>query len=269
MPKVTVYLPTKNRVDLLKRAIESVFAQTETDWELIVVDDASTDSTSDYLAEVSAQDERVRVLVNDESRGSCHSRNRAVKLAKSKLVTGLDDDDEFLPQRLEILLNAYEPKYAFVSTSLYWVTHSGSRMILDGEQILTRKSELSRNHAGNQILVERERLLAVGGFDEAFPSLQDYDCFYRLVERFGPARRVNTPTMNIYVSHGFERISSGPKSTEGYEKFAEKHGYKMNWLQKLNHSTQRAIRQGRQRSPIVALKLVLLNVLITGRRSEH
>jgi len=96
-PLITVYMPTHNRLELLQRAVVSVFAQTMQNFELIIVDDASSDDTFDYLQKLAEQDSRVTVLRNEVSQGACVARNRAIELAKGKFVTGLDDDDEFLP----------------------------------------------------------------------------------------------------------------------------------------------------------------------------
>ncbi|RUO46642.1 glycosyl transferase [Pseudidiomarina aquimaris] len=268
MPAVTVYIPTKNRVQLLQRAVTSVQAQTMSDWELIIVDDGSTDGTFEYLTAVTKSDPRVHMLRNETSIGACASRNRAIELAAAPLVTGLDDDDEFLPERLEVMLANYNDEYAFVCTSLYWVTHNSRKVILDGEQILTLRSELGRNHTGNQVLVRKERLLSIGGFDSDFPALQDYDCFVRLIEAYGPAKRIGLPLMNIYVAHGHERISSGPKAVDGYDVFRKKHGYKMSLRQRFNHYLQVLARKGFSRSLRYRIMLMILSISYVRKKHE-
>ncbi|RUO56248.1 MULTISPECIES: glycosyltransferase [Pseudidiomarina] len=222
-PLVTVYMPTKNRLHLLKRAIASVQAQTYPNWELIVVNDASTDDTASFLDELTETHANIRVIHNDESVGACASRNKAIKAANGTFVTGLDDDDEFLPTRIEKMVAAYSEEYAFVSTGLLWVTNKKSKPILATDMIMTPDTELYLNNAGNQVLTTKEKFLAVGGFDESFVSLQDYECFYRLVCKFGTAKRISEPLMNVHVSHGETRISSNPKSVKGFYQFIEKH----------------------------------------------
>jgi len=221
MSKVSVYVPTHNRLELLKRAMLSVQSQSYEDWELIVVDDASTDGTWDYLQ--SLTDERIKVLRNDQAKGACASRNRAIEMASGEFVTGLDDDDEFTPNRLERLLEVYDDRYAFICSGFYWITEQNSKPTLCQSRAISLSAQLHVNHATNQVLVKRDRMLAVGGFDESFVALQDYDCFTRLIKAYGPAYRLGEPLQNIYVEHGGARISNQQRTLTGFKQFLDKH----------------------------------------------
>ena len=101
---VSIYLPTRNREALLRRAINSVLTQTYTTLELIVVDDGSTDGTHTYLDTVRTGDSRIQVIRNEVSLGAPLSRNLAIRAARGEFITGLDDDDYFHPQRLATLV---------------------------------------------------------------------------------------------------------------------------------------------------------------------
>ena len=90
---ISVYIPTHNRVDLLAVAVGSVLAQEFADFELIVVDDASTDGTAEFLESAAASDRRIRFIRNDSPCGAPTSRNRAIMEATGNFITGLDDDD--------------------------------------------------------------------------------------------------------------------------------------------------------------------------------
>lgn len=92
---ISIYIPTHNRIELLKKAINSVLEQTYTNWELIVVNDASTDNTEEYLKKISSSDSRIRYFTNETPKGACYSRNIAIKNSSGKYITGLDDDDVF------------------------------------------------------------------------------------------------------------------------------------------------------------------------------
>src|SRR5678816_3606690 len=94
MPKVSVIIPTRNRVELLQRAITSVLCQTFDDFELLVVD-GSTDGTRDAVD--ARIDPRVRYLPQSESRGTAAARNVGITSAASPYCAFLDDDDEWLP----------------------------------------------------------------------------------------------------------------------------------------------------------------------------
>ena len=100
----SIVIPTYNRADLLKRAMGSVLEQTWSDWELIVIDDASTDDTPAVLA--ACCDPRVRSLRNDPNRERSASRNRGIEAAEGEYICFLDSDDLYLPRHLETLAQA-------------------------------------------------------------------------------------------------------------------------------------------------------------------
>jgi glycosyltransferase involved in cell wall biosynthesis len=116
MPKVSVILPTFNRADTILRAIGSVQKQSFGDWELIVIDDGSTDGTADLLAGI---DPRI-VLLRQANAGMTEARNTGIRAARGHYLAFLDSDDEFLPQHLELcaaFLDAF-PDELIVSTEL-------------------------------------------------------------------------------------------------------------------------------------------------------
>lgn len=109
-PCISVILPTYNSEDYVERAIASVLKQTTQDFELIIVDDASVDST---LARVRAiADDRIRVFANPQNLGAAATRNRAIAQAKGRWIALLDSDDWYAPQRLERLLKLAESHQA-------------------------------------------------------------------------------------------------------------------------------------------------------------
>src|SRR4051794_15473312 len=101
-PKISVVLPTHNRSKLLPRAIASVMAQDEPDFELIVVDDCSTDDTGQYLATLA--DPRLHVIRTPRNGGPSCARNLGLARASADVVALLDDDDIYLPGRLSVPL---------------------------------------------------------------------------------------------------------------------------------------------------------------------
>src|SRR5262245_49674035 len=98
MPLVSVVMPTYNRADTIQRAIKSVQAQTFADWELIVIDDGSTDDTAAFIDQ---SDPRVKVI-RQENRGFVGARNRGLSEGIGKYFAFLDSDDEWMPFHLEI-----------------------------------------------------------------------------------------------------------------------------------------------------------------------
>lgn len=107
-PQVTVMMPAYNREDLIGRAIDSVLMQTLRDWELVIVDDGSTDATLDIARRYAARDPRIKVFQNPRNMGIAHTRNHALAQATGRFITPLDSDDWYRPERLELMLAAAE-----------------------------------------------------------------------------------------------------------------------------------------------------------------
>ena len=99
-PFFTVVIPTYNRAELLKEAIQSVFDQTFENFELIVIDDHSTDKTKDVVS--SFHDSRIKYILNDHAKGGAGTRNAGIFRAKGEWIAFLDDDDIWLPKKLEL-----------------------------------------------------------------------------------------------------------------------------------------------------------------------
>lgn len=111
-PTVSVVIPTHNRAHLLPRAIRGVLAQTFRDFELIIVDDASDDNTVAVVRAFQSSDTRVRYLRHDFNQGEGASRNTGIAAAQGEFVAFLDDDDEWLPQKLETQLGLFSSSAA-------------------------------------------------------------------------------------------------------------------------------------------------------------
>jgi glycosyltransferase involved in cell wall biosynthesis len=226
-PLVTVYMPTKNRRVLLERALNSIFTQTYSNIEIIVVDDGSTDDTANYLQQLSDTHCQFYFYRNEESKGACAARNIAIQHAKGHYITGLDDDDLFLPDRIASLVKSYDPQYAFICSSAWWDYGKKKRLIDASEIDITLSSQLSYNEATTQILVETSRMKAVGGFDESFVACQDYDLWTKLIVEYGTAKRIANPSYVINDTGSSVRMISNPKSVRGYHQFMAKYKYLM------------------------------------------
>lgn len=231
-PIVSIYMPTHNRLALLQRAVSSVLAQTLSDFELIIVNDRSSDGTADYLDRLAASNACVRVLHNADNLGACASRNRAIAAARGEYITGLDDDDFFLPERLIAFLKcwkvaeALEPDLKGLYSNVYFMTQpdGGGR----ATQVLpcVRRAELQcRNHVGNHVFTKTAYLQAIGGFDPAFPAWQDYDTWYRLAGSEGCLLAEPSISYVVDETHDGARISAGSllRFEQAHSLFCAKH----------------------------------------------
>jgi glycosyltransferase involved in cell wall biosynthesis len=190
MPKVSVIIPTHNRAHFLRGAIFSILNQTFQDVEIIVVDDASTDNTSEVVA--AFNDERIRFLRHDTNKGGSAARNTGILASTCDYIAFLDDDDEWLPDKLRKqmeILRASPPEVGVVYTGCVDVNRTTGKV--NGQQIPTKRGNLSKkllvaNCVGgaSSVLLKRKCLQKVGLFDESLPCSQDYDLWIRISNEF-------------------------------------------------------------------------------------
>lgn len=233
-PLVSVYMPTHNRCKILPRAILSVQKQTYQAIELIIVDDGSTDETWHYLSELASTSDKIKVFRHEVALGACAARNLAIQHASGKFVTGLDDDDEFCADRITKLIEQYDPQYSFISTGFLWNYGKRSRSVNHNAMIIDLKSQLNYNYATNQVLVEKSRLLAIGGFDESFVACQDYDTWTRLIKAFGNAKHIAGASYIIHRGDDVPRLTESKNWLKGHAQYMEKHAVLMSEKNKLN-----------------------------------
>ncbi len=186
---VTVVITTYNREKLLGRAIDSVLAQTYPQWELVVVDDASTDGTPDLVNRY--KDDRIRYIRHPENRGSSASLNTGILSSEKKYICILDSDDEYVPTHLEKHVNLIKnapSEVGFVYCRIGEQQPDGS--------LKPAHFNLVRGHVYKQalwqgylaqmasLMVKRECFDAVGVFDTQFPCFKDDDICFRLAKRY-------------------------------------------------------------------------------------
>lgn len=185
-PLVSVIMPTRGRADLLPIAIGSVTAQTLGDLELIVVDDASTDTTPAVLAAHAAEDHRVRSVRVASAAGAAAARNRGVGLGAGKYVAFIDDDCTWCPAKLERQVGFLEERgdIGLAYCPYILVDADRSERVVGAENVSgpgRRRALLRGNVIGTPTVVVRRDLLdAVGGFDERLRRFQDWDLWVRL-----------------------------------------------------------------------------------------
>ncbi|WP_436917399.1 glycosyltransferase family 2 protein [Acinetobacter schindleri] len=226
---ITIYIPTYNRLELLKRAIQSVQNQTYKNFEIIIVDDNSSDGTQEFLEKIARKDSRIRHFLKDKNSGACISRNIAINMAKGEFITGLDDDDYFLPQRLELFIDYWMNKKRANSIALFTSnikSHKNNKLKKDNlfsKKYFKKGDLLFANYIGNQIFTETKTLRQVCGFDESFCMWQDLELWYRVGD-LGNFEHIDTPTYFFDTSHLYGRISEAKseKIFETVQQFSKK-----------------------------------------------
>jgi glycosyltransferase involved in cell wall biosynthesis len=189
VPEVSIILPTFNRLRYLKAAVDSVFAQTLLDWELIVADDGSDADTADYLAALAALP-RVRLLRLAHTGNPGIVRNSAWPSARGEYIAFLDSDDVWLPEKLALQVASLRshPQRGWSHTAFALIDDSGE--LLTGERarrwpaatgwVLESLIRMETVIAIASVLVRRRLLEQVGGFDTEQPACNDYDLWLRL-----------------------------------------------------------------------------------------
>jgi len=231
-PLVSVYIPTRNRSGLLERAIRSVLHQDYPAIEILVIDDASDDGTGILVRNIIAERAPSRTVVyyrQDIAGGASVARNLAINMARGPLITGLDDDDYFQPDRLGKLVACFDPdRCSFVFDGYLQETHTSDgqrrRRPISLSKSVCLGDLLKRNIVGNQVLTLTSRMRAVGGFDESLPAWQDYDLWIRLVQAFGEGRPALGHSYIHSVDHSQVRISNNMQKIEkAFEIFVRKY----------------------------------------------
>jgi glycosyltransferase involved in cell wall biosynthesis len=191
---VSVVIPTYNRAWGVKAAVDSVLAQDYKDFELIVVDDGSTDDTSEVLA---SYGDDIRVYFQ-ENKGVSAARNRGIAEASGRFIAFLDSDDLWLPKKLSAQVEFFhqKPDALICQTEEVWIRNGirvnpkkrhqkPSGMIFEPSLELCLVSP-------SAVMIRRDMLESSGGFDENLPACEDYDLWLRISCRF-PVYLIDTP----------------------------------------------------------------------------
>ncbi len=227
-PLVSVYMPTWNRQQLAIRAIKSVLRQDYDNWEMFIVDDCSRDWQQLQQFVDSLNDPRVRYVHNEVNSGACAVRNQAILLARGEFITGIDDDDEWTPDRLSLFLRNKRQliTHAFLYANDYvcegQVYTQPASLPLYPKSPYTRTLFFKRNIIGNQVFTYAWRFKE-SLFDEKLMAAQDYDMFLRMVTEYGEPWKIEEATQILHINHGEMQITKSAKKFSGYFQFYRKH----------------------------------------------
>ena len=175
-PLVSVLMTAYNREKYIAEAIESVLASTYTNFQLIIVDDCSTDNTVTIAKSYALKDERIQVYVNEKNLGDYPNRNKAATYAKGKYLKYLDSDDTIFPGGLAYCIEQME-KYPTASFGLSMIdnAHSIPSVFMNSEEV-TRKHFFTSSHLSTGptgTIIMRELFEKIGGFDTRFRMASD------------------------------------------------------------------------------------------------
>jgi glycosyltransferase involved in cell wall biosynthesis len=227
-PQVSVIIPTCNRARLVPTAIQSVLRQTFSDFEVVVVDDASDHCVSEVVGNFN--DDRIRFIRHNSRRGGGAARNTGIRNSNGEYIAFLDDDDEWYPEKLarqmEVMLKA-QPEVAAIYTGYVVVDRDSGRVCrrrIPSERGDLKQKLLVGNPIGgtSSMLVKRSCLVKVGVFDETLPSFQDRDLWIRISREFH-FDYVQEPLLNYFL-HSEKVWTNLEALTRGLEIMVEKYG---------------------------------------------
>lgn len=190
--KVSVIIPTYNRADCIEKSIRSVLEQTYRDFELIIVDDGSSDNTHDVVNSI--DDERIRYVKMPENRGASAARNEGIRQAAYDYIAFQDSDDMWKPDKLEKQMRTLmdNPQAGMVYCEFETRTYDGSIIIVPAKAIPLSDKQgkiydkmLYQNMISTQTVVaRREALVQEGLFCEKLTCLEDWDFFLRIAKDY-------------------------------------------------------------------------------------
>jgi glycosyltransferase involved in cell wall biosynthesis len=227
-PVVSIIIPTYNRAALLANAIQSVRLQTYSDFELIIVDDASTDNTREVAKDF--HDSRIQYLPLVHNRGVSTARNAGLKECRGKYIAFLDSDDEWVPEKLAKQIQVFETSDEKVG-AIY-----SSINIIDGQAIQQKDNQVTiagdiyenllyQNFVGtpSSVIVKRESLTAETLFDPLLRCAEDWDFWLQIAKNWHFARI--TEPLIIYRNHNDQERGSTNSDAivEGYLRFLNRY----------------------------------------------
>jgi glycosyltransferase involved in cell wall biosynthesis len=187
MPRVTVVMPTYNGRRFLRPAIESILGQSFSDFELLLIDDSSTDDTRAIVH--SYRDSRLRFVENDTNRGVVYTRNRGLGLARGMYVSPVDHDDVAHRERLErqVAFLDSHPNVAMVGTWANMIDERGNAFLVlrpptDSREIYETLLDYNTFFASS-VMFRKDAVLAIGGYRAVVEGCDDWDLWLRLSEQ--------------------------------------------------------------------------------------
>ena len=188
-PSLSVVMPTYNAAEYIERSLESILRQSFKDYELIIIDDGSTDGTIELIEK--QEDDRIYLIQREEESGITSALNRGIDEARGQYVARHDADDWSSPDRFDKQITYLEthPNVALLGTGAYLVDEDGKqiakRRVLSNPEVADLIDHNEFIHGS--VMMRREPLVDLGGYDERFLTAEDYDLWLRLADQYSVA----------------------------------------------------------------------------------
>lgn len=202
-PKVSVVIPTYNRAHLISRAIQSVLDQTYQDFEIIIVDDGSTDNTEEIVKNFEIP--KIKYIRHNGNKGASAARNTGIKASKGEYIAFQDSDDEWFPDKLEQQMKVFSnaPSNVGVVYSGFYRIEVNKKLYIPDAHIAQKEGNihnqlLKGNFIGTPaVLIKKECFENVKYFDEEIPALEDWELWIG-ISKYYCFKYINKPLLYSY-----------------------------------------------------------------------
>ena len=203
--KISVLMPVYNGRKYLENAIESILIQDFDDFEVLIIDDGSTDGSRDILEEYAKKDGRINAVFHRSNSGLATTLNEGLNIAKGKYVVRMDQDDESLSHRLkaQYIFMETRPEIVLSGSFVYHICNSNKRKRL--VKLPTEPTEINlRLRKENcfyhpSVIFRRKEILAIGGYHTKFQNTEDYDLWLRISKKYKMAN-IPIPLLNYRIN---------------------------------------------------------------------
>ena len=228
MPVVSIVIPTYNRAELLKRSVQSILDQTYQDFEVIVVDDGSTDNTEEVVK--CFADNRIQYIKHDRNRGASAARNTGIRAASARYIAFQDSDDEWLPQKLEKQVGMLGTSSTEVGVvySGFWKVRGRTKLYIPIPSVPLKEGDihevlLRRNFVGIPVtIIRRECFEKAGVFDEKLSMYEDWELWIRISKHY-EFRYIAEPLVITHCSAGGVNTQESLVLAKSIEYIVQKH----------------------------------------------
>lgn len=232
MPKVSVLMGVFNNEKTIGKSIESIQAQTFTDWEMIICDDGSVDNSCQIIESYIEKDNRIKLIKNDRNHGLSYTLNRCIEESQGEYCARMDGDDLCSPIRFErqVAFLDENKEYAFVSTTMIRFDEQGVYHVPENDTIyVPNKKDYVKGspfcHA--PVMIRKQAYLDVGGYRDIKKTLgvEDYDLWFRLYSKGLKGCILREPLYNMFDGRDAQKRRSFKRRLN--EAWVRKQGYKL------------------------------------------
>lgn len=254
----SIIIPTYNRAGFISKAIESVLVQTYTDWELIIVDDGSTDNTKDVVSRY--KDDRIRYIYQQNAERSA-ARNNGINYATGDYVCFLDSDNQMFPNRLQLLANSISTKACYYTSIEYRNVDNSSSVIKNGKEFEfpINKDELIQEIIATPQICCATEILKKHQFNTSISIGEDMELLFRISDEYPLIYLPNQATV-VEVEHKGRSVAFVNKS-----KSSEKELKTLKLMFSKGHPANKVSKREKRKRLSIAYFNASTNYVLEGR----